>query len=731
MEKQIFSSINSSEAGLSYKYSKFNIIQFLLPSILIAIVLYLISINNYLLFHSLAEFFSIIISCAVFMVIWNSRRYINNNFFIIVGIAYLFISMMDLIHTFTYKGVNIIPGTTANLPTQIWIASRLMQSITLMLAPFFIGKKIKTSNVFYLYLFIFSILLASVFYWKIFPQCYVEGYGLTPFKKISEYFISLVLLASLFTLYKKKKNFDASLFHLIDASIIVTILSELNFTLYISVYGFFNFLGHLLKIISFYLIYRAIIVAGLQNPFNILFGRLKEKEEDLRLTRFSVDHSGEFIFWINREGYITDVNEYTILRLNYLKEDIVGAPFSGIDPHFDLGTLKSRSNKSLTAEHIFKTKEQNIILVEIEFNYLEYERKNYYCAFARDITQRKKAEEVLLESEARFRSLADNAPVMIWMSDSNKLRIYSNRRWLEFTGNTLEQENGNGWLDSIHPEDRMAAWEKYNISFNERTEFNIEYRLTRFDGQFRWVLDFGIPRFTTEGNFLGYIGSSYDITERRKSSEQMKLSLSEKVTLLKEIHHRVKNNLQVISSMLRLQSSYIKDTETRDIFIESQNRIRSMALIHEKLYLSKDLTHINFSDYIYELVSSLLSSFRYSSNNINLDINIEDIKINVDLALNLGLIINELVSNTFKYAFPDGLSREHGICELHIKLKSLNDSKFMLVVKDNGIGLPSNIDFQDTDTLGLQIVSALVKQHKGSIELNNEKGAEYSIIFNL
>ncbi|MEJ2104891.1 MAG: MASE3 domain-containing protein [Ignavibacteriaceae bacterium] len=730
LREEEYNNGNLIDTGSSNYYPKINVIRISILGILIALILYIISLNNYLLFHSLAESFSIIISCGIFMFIWNSRRHIDNNFFIIIGIAYLFIAFLDLIHTFTYRGVQIIPEHTTNLPTQLWIAARYLQSLTLLAAPFFIGKKIRTFIVMYAYALITVIIITSIFFWKIFPQCYIEGFGLTSFKKVSEYIISLVLLSAVFALGKKRSNFDRYVFHLIEASIIITIISELCFTLYTSAYGLFNLIGHLLKIVAFYLIYRAIIVVGLYNPFNFLFGRLKQKEEALRLTRFSVDRADDLMIWINPGGYITDVNDTTVKKLNYLKDEIVGFLFSKIDRNFDLVKFTEAKNKTLTEEHSFIAKNSNKIPVEVEFNFLEYEGNNYYCAFARDITERKKAEEALKESEARFRNMADNAPVMIWMSDENKSRTYCNRRWLEFTGHTLEQEKGIDWMQPMHPEDKEKYRKEYDKAFAERKEFNIEYRLRRYDGQYRWILNTGIPRFTSDGNFIGYIGSAYDITEKRQAREEMRLSLTEKVTLLKEIHHRIKNNLQVISSLLNIQSSYIKDDETREMFTESRNRIKSMALIHEKLYLSKDLSHINFSEYIHELVSSLLITFKINSNKIALDIRVEDIKLDVDLALNIGLIINELVSNTFKYAFPGGVSRNGGKCELQIKLNSSGCEKTELIIKDNGIGLPSNVDIKHTNTFGLQIVSALVEQYNGIIESNNESGTEYIITFN-
>jgi PAS domain S-box-containing protein len=713
------------------EFIKLNTIEFLVLAVLAVVVLYYISVRDYLLFHSLAESFSIIIACGIFMFIWNSRRHIENNYFLLIGIAYLFIGLLDLLHTFTYKGMDIFPENSANLPTQLWIASRYIQSITLLIAPLFIKKKINTYYALYTFAFITLIIIALIFIWKIFPTCYVEGEGLTAFKKISEYLISLILVAAMFVMFTKKESFDNYIFYMIEASLFVTVLSELNFSLYISVYSAFNFAGHLLKIASFYFMYKAIIVIGLQNPFNILFGRLKQKEEALELTRFSVEHSLEFILWINRDGFITDANETAIKRLNYSKKEINGIPFSQIDPDFEHKKFTAEQNTLLSREHFFITKDGDKIPVEVEIDYLEYEGKNYYCAFARDITARKKVQETLMESEARFRSLADNTPSLIWMSDIDKKRIYCNRRWMEFTGRTLDEEIGDGWIESVHPEDRSHYIKKYSNNFEERKEFDAEYRLKRYDGQYRWILDTGIPRLTSDGNFLGYIGSGYDITERRESREQMKLSLSEKVTLVKEMHHRVKNNLQIISSLLQLQSSYIKDDKAREIFIESKNRIRSMAFIHEKLYLSNDLKHIDFSDYIHELVSSLLSSVQPGSKHIEPEINIDDIQIDVDKALNVGLIVNELVSNVFKHAFPERLSGDEEIYRLYIRIKDLCNGKVILTIKDNGTGFPSNVNFRNTSTLGLQLVTALVEQLKGTIELISTKETEYNITFSI
>ena len=257
----------------------------IIAGILILFALYLTSLHSYLLFHGLAEIFSIVVACGIFILAWNSRRFLDNNYLLFLGIAYLFVAGLDLIHTLGYTGMGVFTGYATNLPAQLWIASRYMESLSLLIAPLFIGRKLKTNFVFAAYTLAIFVLLGSIFYWPIFPICFVEGVGLTPFKKISEYIISLILLGSIALLFQKREEFDAGVLRLLIASIIVTITSELAFTFYSHAYGFSNLIGHYFKIVSFYLIYKAIIETGLVKPYDLLFRNLKQSEEDLRYER--------------------------------------------------------------------------------------------------------------------------------------------------------------------------------------------------------------------------------------------------------------------------------------------------------------------------------------------------------------------------------------------------------------------------------------------------------------
>jgi len=215
-----------------------------------------------------------------------------------------------------------------------------------------------------------------------------------------------------------------------------------------------------------------------------------------------------------------------------------------------------------------------------------------------------------------------------------------------------------------------------------------------------------------------------DVTQRVAAEEKIKTSLREKEALLKEIHHRVKNNLQVVSSLLGLQSRLVNDEETRKMFLESQNRIHSMALLHESLYQSNNLSRIDFPDYIRQLASHLFHSYGVRAERIHLRTNLDELYLHLDAAVPCGLIINELVSNSLKYAFPDG--REG---EVRIELREHSEGLARLVVADDGIGLRSDINWSTARSLGLRLVRSLAEQLGAKIEVKSTPGTEVQLIF--
>ncbi|MHB8841651.1 MAG: MASE3 domain-containing protein [Candidatus Aquicultor sp.] len=301
--------------------------------LLIVVGLYLASLYSYNLFHSLAELFSIIVAAGIFMIAWNSRRFLNNNYLLFIGIAYLFIGGVDLLHTLAYKDMGVFHGYSPNLATQLWVAGRYMESIALLLAPLFLGRRLGVKPVFVGYMAVMVALLLSLFYWHNFPVAFIEGSGLTPFKKISEYVISLILLGSLIPLYKKRYAFDPGVLRLLIASIVVTIAQEMSFTLYTDPFGFTNMIGHFLKILAFFLVYKAIIETGLAQPYSLLFRELKQSEEALRQSeeRFRLLIAGVkdyAIYMLNPDGLVASWNEGAERIKGYAADEIIGDHFS-------------------------------------------------------------------------------------------------------------------------------------------------------------------------------------------------------------------------------------------------------------------------------------------------------------------------------------------------------------------------------------------------------------------
>jgi two-component sensor histidine kinase len=216
-----------------------------------------------------------------------------------------------------------------------------------------------------------------------------------------------------------------------------------------------------------------------------------------------------------------------------------------------------------------------------------------------------------------------------------------------------------------------------------------------------------------------------DSTDRKLAEEQIKASLKEKETLLLEIHHRVKNNMQVISSLLKLQSNAIKDDRIKKTLLESQNRVKAMATVHENLYKSKNLSSISISPFLKELAESILKSYQLSSEDIVLEIDSDEIFISIEQASPLGLIVNELVSNSLKYAFPD---ERHG--KIGITVNRLKNELIHLRFSDNGVGIPVSLDWRNTDSLGLKLVLNLAEnQLDGSIKMEIDNGTNYDITF--
>jgi len=353
------------------------------------------------------------------------------------------------------------------------------------------------------------------------------------------------------------------------------------------------------------------------------------------------------------------------------------------------------------------------------------ENANLYDVAQRELAERKSAEEVLSRTvsllEATLNSTADGILVVDLEGKIKRFNENFKKMWrippaiLE----TGEDDRALGFvLDQLKdPEEFLSKVRQLYGEVLAESYDVLEFK----DG--RVFERFSRPQLL-EGIPVGRVWSFRDVTERVKDEEKLRTALGEREVMLREIHHRVKNNIQIISSLLRLQSRYIKDEKALELLDESQNRIRSMALIHEKLYQSQDLSRIDFSDYIAKMITHLFAIYKVEFSRIRHRVDANKIQLDINRAIPCGLIINELITNALKHAFPE--DREG---ELIITMLSLAGDQYELTVKDNGMGLPEGFDPAKKGTLGFQIVNDLVKQLDGSIEVRGDKGTEIVIRF--
>lgn len=351
--------------------------------------------------------------------------------------------------------------------------------------------------------------------------------------------------------------------------------------------------------------------------------------------------------------------------------------------------------------------------------------KSFLQATIRDVTERKRSQEMIEMSEEKYRSLVEKTSLGIATVDPGGRFTYVNTALMNMTGYERDELTGNFFIDFLHPDDRERILCEFQTGAkNPRDMFDIEFRFLHKNGNV--VHLYSTPTvYRYKDTILGFNSIILDITERKRAEEQIRSSLMEKEVLLKEIHHRVKNNFQIIISLINLQSNALKDPILTKMFNDSTNRIRAMALVHEKLYRSDDIAKIDFTSYLKTITEELHSSYATSLNNPNLHIEADEIHLGLDQAIPCGLIVNELITNALKYAFPE--RNKNG--DIRITLRHSDENQVTLIVSDNGIGLPENIDINTAPSLGLQLVSVLIKQIHGTYSINRSGGTSWIMTF--
>ena len=346
-----------------------------------------------------------------------------------------------------------------------------------------------------------------------------------------------------------------------------------------------------------------------------------------------------------------------------------------------------------------------------------------FAAAFTDITARKETEAALRQSREDLDRAQEVGQIGSWRLDVRRnVLTWSDENFRIFGAPPGAPQTYQTFLEAVHPDDREYVDAKWNAGLRGEP-YDIEHRIVA-DGLVKWVREKAFLEFDDGGTLLGGFGITQDITERKRAEDQLRESLAEKELLLREIHHRVKNNLQVVSSLVNLQADALADPALRGVFREVQSRVQSMALIHEKLYESGGLARLNFADYAASLTQSIWSAHGAGGLGMRLRLDVEPVALSVATAVPCGLILNELVSNALKHAFPSGggtvtvgLAHETGTGRLCLR------------VCDDGIGLPAGLDWRRARTLGLRLVQMLARQLDGSVDTGPGPGTEFRISF--
>lgn len=470
----------------------------------------------------------------------------------------------------------------------------------------------------------------------------------------------------------------------------------------------------------------AVLINSIETAFELYYaGReLKKNRETLKTY---IDFSPVGFFIVDGEGNYRFVNRVGMTAIGYSSEEILSMKIPDIIAPESLkeGIAHFRDVKTTgraSADLYFRRKDGTKCCATVNAVKIS---ENEYIAFCIDITEKKQLENELRKGAEKYREFVEASIEGIWAIDENFEITYVNSRVADILGYKKEEILGKRIDSFMFPED-MDDHLKMMENRKSGIKQVYERRLRHKNGSDVWCIVSAVPIRDDEGVFRGAFSMITDITVRKSSEEQIRRMLDEKELLIQEVHHRVKNNMQIISSLLSFQADYIDDSKAKDALKESQNRIRLMQTVYDMLNNSDDIRRINMNAYISNLLIFLNQTYNMIGKNIYIETVIENISLNSKQVVPVGIITNELVTNALKYAFPESKS---GI--ISIFLKKEEKSKIIIKISDNGIGLPDNISLKDSGGFGLKLVDMMVKQIKGTIETERENGTRFIITFNM
>jgi len=732
--------------------------------------LYLASHYSYLVFHSLAELFSVAIAWSTFTLAWNARRHLDDNYLLFIGIAYLFAGGLDLVHTLAYKGMQIFPGYDSNLPTQLWIAARYLQSLSLLAAAWVVNAerfwRLPASPYLALagYTVLTTLLLIAIFT-RVFPDCYIENTGQTPFKVASEYVISTILVAPLGLLLRRSGQMDSSVLHLLAGSIVVTTFSELAFTSYIGVYDFANLAGHMLKVGAFYLLYLAVIQTGLDKPERLLFQELQKNRNALREAeekwRLLIENAPVLIITLDREGRILFANQAVP---PYTGEQLTGTSFyqlvveeqqqarQALETVFTQGEI-ARFESHRTDPSGTESWYQNS-LAPLQ----NAEQVMFALCISGDITERKQAQDTLAflaecgctpGKENFFTSLARYLAEKLGMDyvcidrlegdllTAHTVAIYQDGKFNDNVSYRLQDTPCGSVIKQnvcCFPAGVHRLFPRDQVLQEMLAESYVGVTLWSYSGKPIGLIavigrrPLAQPRLAQSMLQLVAVRAAGEM-ERMQAEQTLRQSeahahrlADDNAELLREVNHRVGNNLNLLLILIASQIDRKPGPETHAALLDLQSRLYSISKVHQLLQASH-WHPVELDQLAQEVVYNALQSLT-DDNDIQffLHTRAPGMCIKAKQSFKLALVFNELVTNSIKYAFQ---TRPNGRIDITLDREEKGGLPYGLIeFRDNGPGFPNDVLAGEREDIGLHLVRAtIVQEMKGKLVLHNEAGA--------
>jgi PAS domain S-box-containing protein len=704
--------------------------------------LYVLSRHNYPLFHSFADGITVLIATGVFVLVWSRRRLLDNQYYLFVGIAFLFFAFWDFLHLLGNKDMGVFPQY-GNMGPTLYIVSRYFLAVSMLAAPLFIRRRLNVGVTFAFYSVATVLLVLSIFYWQNFPVTYIEGVGLTPFKVISDYVICGILLVSLVLLALNRRALDARVFRLVTYSFILFIATGLVFTTYTDPFGVTNALGHFFQIASFYLVYAAFLETVVVRPQDILYRNVKESEEKYRnlfsnmaeevhFWKLERDQSGKIKTW-----RLVDANPPTLRTWGRQSvEEIRGKTADEI-----LGPGSTRHYmpvvQKVMTEGVSYSYEDYFANLDKYFRFTTVPFGDYFITTGTDITGIKQAAQALKESEEQFRRAIQEAPIPVIMQAEDGQVLQVSRSWTELTGYTSEDmPTFEAWLDRAYGEgaDEVRRHVRSLFDGNKRS-IDIELPIRTIKGDSRyWSFSASSPGALADGRRF-IVGMAVDITERKKT-EQIKDEF------IGMVSHELRTPLTVVIGALGTAiDKRVSQEDKEELLKDASSGAESLAAILDNMLelsryqagrLKLDRKAIPITDIAGKATQRVRR--KYDTHDIVLDIPEGIPKVNVD-AVRIEQVLYNLVENAVKYSPSGSRVRVFG---------RRDENGTVIGVSDAGVGISSEDQKKLFEPftrlersggagvgLGLVVCKRLVEAHGGRLWIESQPGRGSTFLFTI